>query len=698
MKEMVGGCCVCSDERGWKENPLVYCDGHGCNVAVHQACYGIISVPSGPWYCRKCESQERAARVRCELCPEKDGALKRTDSGGWCHVICALYIPEACFQNVETMEPIVLKSVPHDRFSKVCYICEERKKDATKNYSGACMQCNKAGCRQFFHVTCGQSEGLLCEVSGTRGDNVKYIAYCSYHFKRVRKDGNVKTIPAFIPIPADNTTPETASEKHENGTYRLSKERKTASRSSSIGSEPSPALSEAVGDQEVLQTTKGEVKGEPFHTTASQETPSAKTMASTRTRRHIFAKPENYTTECFPISSAGHSQPSFATAGTSSENLFTAQCDTLLSSGRSGGIFGSVAASGLAHQSVIVTNEQGSSSNDGKQSSANGFVGQGSLLLAASSSLGSTSETTKGKQPCAKSQARRGKRGRKAAQPAAQRKRKTLSSDQLAGAVSASGHPMAGGTVFGGSPCFQSPISLSSFSAPDGETSNRTSPFALPLPPNSIPSQLSHELDPENGKTPRSLIEFLEHQWDDTARFLMEHSNEFDVAVVLGQLNELRTENRQLEEQVKALMAHRDHLMSAISQLSIPYTTTPQRLPEPCPAQLPVAADSNLTYMEVDTSAVGAQPMPTRPISEPAHLPVRLTTPSGSQLDTIRPTASPLSLGMPESVKQCPSFGTTSTLQDSQDQLSVLSIADTPLLRIALNNFSGTSDSAADKT
>lgn len=36
MKEMVGGCCVCSDERGWPDNPLVYCDGNGCTVAVHQ--------------------------------------------------------------------------------------------------------------------------------------------------------------------------------------------------------------------------------------------------------------------------------------------------------------------------------------------------------------------------------------------------------------------------------------------------------------------------------------------------------------------------------------------------------------------------------------------------------------------------------------------------------------------------------------
>ncbi|XP_069490790.1 protein AF-17 isoform X2 [Ambystoma mexicanum] len=196
MKEMVGGCCVCSDERGWAENPLVYCDGHGCNVAVHQACYGIVQVPTGPWFCRKCESQERAARVRCELCPHKEGALKRTDNGGWAHVVCALYIPEVQFANVLTMEPIVLQFVPHDRFHKTCYICEEQGRES-KAASGACMTCNRHGCRQAFHVTCAQSAGLLCEEEALEADNVKYIGYCKYHFTKMtfRHPGGCPYIP-----------------------------------------------------------------------------------------------------------------------------------------------------------------------------------------------------------------------------------------------------------------------------------------------------------------------------------------------------------------------------------------------------------------------------------------------------------------------------------------------------------------------
>ncbi|KAK4878915.1 hypothetical protein RN001_007061 [Aquatica leii] len=212
MKEMVGGCCVCSDDRGWPENPLVYCDGQSCTVAVHQACYGIVTVPTGPWYCRKCESQERTARVKCELCPSKYGALKRTDNSGWAHVVCALYIPEVRFGNVTTMEPIQLQLIPAERFNKVCYICEEQGKPSSAGV-GACMQCNKAGCKQQFHVTCAQTLGLLCEEAGNYLDNVKYCGYCQHHYSKLKKGGNVKTIPPYKPISTENHLSDSNSEK-----------------------------------------------------------------------------------------------------------------------------------------------------------------------------------------------------------------------------------------------------------------------------------------------------------------------------------------------------------------------------------------------------------------------------------------------------------------------------------------------------
>ena len=53
------------------------------------------------------------------MCPNRDGALKRTDTGSWAHVVCALYIPEVRFGNVSTMEPIVLGLVPQERYLKV---------------------------------------------------------------------------------------------------------------------------------------------------------------------------------------------------------------------------------------------------------------------------------------------------------------------------------------------------------------------------------------------------------------------------------------------------------------------------------------------------------------------------------------------------------------------------------------------------
>ncbi|XP_054271427.1 protein AF-10-like isoform X1 [Macrosteles quadrilineatus] len=245
MKEMVGGCCVCSDDRGWAENPLVYCDGQGCTVAVHQACYGIVTVPSGNWYCRKCESPDRAKsgpnKPYCELCPSKDGAIKKTDNNGWAHVVCALYIPEVRFVNVTTMEPIVLAQIPPERFNKVCYICEESGK-GSRSTVGACMNCNKSGCKQWFHVTCAQAFGLLCEEAGNYLDNVKYCGYCQHHYSKLKKGANVKAVPAYRPLSADSP-PSPDKESSDNwskpGKRKLSTSAKSSSSNFSSSGKPS---------------------------------------------------------------------------------------------------------------------------------------------------------------------------------------------------------------------------------------------------------------------------------------------------------------------------------------------------------------------------------------------------------------------------------------------------------------------------
>ncbi|CAI2725526.1 unnamed protein product [Schistosoma spindalis] len=169
-------CCVCSLEFQNPSNSLILCGN--CNTVVHQGCYGVPKLTGvNNWFCRKCESQVRMSKIRCDLCPIKDGAFKRSNGVrcGWAHIICAIYIPEVFFTDLSTMELISVENVMPDRLGRSCIFCERNQRSSLANY-GACIQCAWKNCRLHFHVSCASVEGLLSELPATEANTSLSIA------------------------------------------------------------------------------------------------------------------------------------------------------------------------------------------------------------------------------------------------------------------------------------------------------------------------------------------------------------------------------------------------------------------------------------------------------------------------------------------------------------------------------------------
>ena len=175
-EEQDSKCAICDDGDCENTNAIVFCDG--CDLAVHQECYGVPFIPEGQWLCRKCQLIGRGTPT-CIFCPNTDGAFKQTNSSRWAHLLCAIWIPEVSIGNSTFMEPVMdVEKVPKPRWKLTCYICRQK--------MGACIQCGNKNCYIAFHVTCARRAKLFLKMKSTHGGpasiNASVLkAYCDKH-------------------------------------------------------------------------------------------------------------------------------------------------------------------------------------------------------------------------------------------------------------------------------------------------------------------------------------------------------------------------------------------------------------------------------------------------------------------------------------------------------------------------------------
>jgi NuA3 HAT complex component NTO1 len=158
-EEQDSKCAVCDDGDCENANAIVFCDG--CDLAVHQECYGVPYIPEGQWLCRKCQLIGRGVPT-CIFCPNTEGAFKQTNTSRWAHLLCAAWIPEVSLGNPSLMEPVNdVEKVPKSRWKLSCYICRQK--------MGACIQCGNKNCFAAFHVTCARRARLYLKMKSGHG-------------------------------------------------------------------------------------------------------------------------------------------------------------------------------------------------------------------------------------------------------------------------------------------------------------------------------------------------------------------------------------------------------------------------------------------------------------------------------------------------------------------------------------------------
>ncbi|KAF1797868.1 hypothetical protein FB192DRAFT_1396611 [Mucor lusitanicus] len=158
-------CNVCERDNSPSKNPIMFCDGKGCNMPVHKRCYGLKQVPDGDWFCQRCENKKKKKATNIICCPVQAGAIKKTKlQDKYMHIVCALWNKDID----NTVEPY---PVPESRLNKqTCGFCLKK--------VGLCISCEEPDCSECWHVTCAINNNIITPAASVPAS---FSARCVKH-------------------------------------------------------------------------------------------------------------------------------------------------------------------------------------------------------------------------------------------------------------------------------------------------------------------------------------------------------------------------------------------------------------------------------------------------------------------------------------------------------------------------------------
>ncbi|WEL37934.1 ePHD domain-containing protein [Encephalitozoon hellem] len=150
-------CDICTRYMSENDEALVVCQG--CEICVHENCYGIQDL-SNFWLCRKCIYGESLGE--CSFCVSSNGAFKQTSDNKWGHVLCAIFNRSLSFGHPLSKDPIDVSSY---RKESGCLFCDEGR--------GTVIHCSYFACPKKYHVSCALDKCYF--------DLRNSLSYCTFH-------------------------------------------------------------------------------------------------------------------------------------------------------------------------------------------------------------------------------------------------------------------------------------------------------------------------------------------------------------------------------------------------------------------------------------------------------------------------------------------------------------------------------------